>query len=145
MPPLLRTTGLARVVTLSRDWMLIDDPYFEVMRRVFDDMSDAVVACGASGELSYFNRTARRWHGSEEDSSLPEHWPTRYDLYAPDGKRLQPSRVPLARALRGEAVKDQEIVIAPKDRPRVRAVCTGTQIVDGGKIKGAIVVMRKVT
>jgi PAS domain-containing protein len=87
-------------------------------RRVFqeavlDCIADGIVACDRGGTLTYFNRATRELHGLPLEPIEPEEWARHYDLYEPDGKTpLTRERIPLFRALKGEDVSAQEMVIA---------------------------------
>ncbi|MGH8453764.1 MAG: diguanylate cyclase domain-containing protein, partial [Nevskiales bacterium] len=115
---------------------------------LLDNMSDAVVACDARGRLSLFNRTARNWHGLPPDAKLaPEQWPKHYDLYTADGATpLARENLPLLRAFQGEAVRNAQIVIAPRGLPPRFVLCSGDPVLDteGNKI-GAVLVMHDIS
>ena len=77
----------------------------------------------------------------------PEDWAGRYDLFRPDGQTpMGVEDVPLFRALRGERVRDAELVIAPRNRmPRI-VLCNGRAIESkDGRALGAVVAMHDVT
>jgi len=120
----------------------------EEQRRVLlENLSDGVVACDAAGTLTLFNRAARDWHGHDAAPLGPEAWPARYDLCESDGTTpLVPEDVPLARAFRGETVRDARMAIAVPGRP-VRHVLSsgGPLLTPDGVMAGAVVVMRDVT
>jgi diguanylate cyclase (GGDEF)-like protein len=122
-------------------------------RRVFteavlESVEVGIVACDAAGHLTLFNRASRDWHGLDADGELtPAQLSARYDLLAADGVHvLPPEDIPLLRALRDGEVRDAEIVIAPHDRPAVRALCSGRRLVEAdGRVSGAIIAMHDVT
>jgi diguanylate cyclase (GGDEF)-like protein/PAS domain S-box-containing protein len=115
---------------------------------LLDNLSDAVEACDAHGRLILFNQTARNWHGLPPDENLaPEQWSKHYDLYAADGTTpLTRENVPLRRAFLGEAVRNAQVVIAPRGRPARFVLCNGDPVLDaeGNKI-GAVIVMHDIT
>jgi PAS domain S-box-containing protein len=114
---------------------------------VLEDAADAIVACDAAGVLTLFNRAARVLHGIGPEPVPAATWPARFDLYTGDGARLlRPEEVPLLRALRGEAVHDAEMAIAPSTASggcswRADERCTDP----AGTKLGAVVVMHDVT
>ena len=121
-------------------------------RRVFqeavlDCIADGIVACDREGTLTYFNRATLELHGLPLEPIAPEEWASHYDLYEPDGKTpLTRERVPLFRALKGEDVSAQEMVIAAKGRPARTLLATGRKLADSNGIPlGAVVSMHDIT
>lgn len=79
----------------------------EFSRCLLESMADAVVACDADGILTLFNRSAREWHGLDPLRLPPDEWAQHYDLFRADGNIPLPTdEIPLARAFRGENVRD---------------------------------------
>ncbi|HYG81305.1 MAG TPA: PAS domain-containing protein, partial [Pyrinomonadaceae bacterium] len=114
---------------------------------VLEQVEDAIVACNSEGVLTLFNRAAREIHGLPEGPIPAEQWAECYDLYLPDGEtRMRPEEVPLFRALRGEHVRDVEMVIAPKGgAPRTLLASAHPLTGPRGERLGAIAVMRDIT
>lgn len=114
---------------------------------VLDNVSEALVACDGEGRLTLFNPAARRLHGLPPTPVPAERWSEMYDLYAADGcTPLAPGQVPLLRALRGEVVRDVEMVVAPVGQPARTLLASGRQIVDEqGGVRGAVVAMHDIT
>ncbi len=89
-----------------------------------ENIEDAIVACDAAGALTVFNHAARELHGLAELPVTADSWTDYYDLYQPDGRtRMRREETPLYRALRGERVRDAEMVVVPKGAAR-RAPCS---------------------
>ena len=119
----------------------------EFLDAVLESVDAGVVACGPDGTLSLFNRATREMHGMPSEPLRPEDWAGRYDLFRPDGQTpMGVEDVPLFRALRGERVRDAELVIAPRDRtPRI-VLCNGRAIESKDRRPlGAVVAMHDVT
>lgn len=114
---------------------------------VLENIHDGVVACDADGNLSLFNRAARQFHGVDSKPIPPEQWADEFDLFEADGETpLSMARVPLYRALNGETVEDQEMVIAPNDQPACFIVANATVMLNSkGKKIGAVASMQDVT
>ncbi len=114
---------------------------------VLENISDAVVACNADGQLTIFNEAARALHGLPEKLLDPSTWASHYDLYEADGVTALPlERIPLYRAYRGEAVKDAEMVVSPRGGQPRHLRTNGRAFTDGsGQTLGAVVAMRDVT
>jgi PAS domain S-box-containing protein len=114
---------------------------------VLEAIEDGVVACGADGVLTLFNRAIREFHGMPAQPLGTDEWAGRHDLYCADGKTpLAEEDIPLFRAFSGEQVRDVEVVIAPAGaKPRmVRA--SGQPLYDeAGRKLGAVISMHDVT
>ncbi|GAM10785.1 nodulation protein V [Geobacter sp. OR-1] len=119
----------------------------EFNRCLLESMADGVVACDANGILTLFNCSAREWHGLDPLRLPPEEWAQHYDLFRPDGiTPLQTDEIPLARAFRGESVRDAGMAIKAKGQPIRFIIANGSVIKDEtGQKLGAVVIMRDVT
>lgn len=119
----------------------------EYMSAILDCLSDGVVACDKNGKLSLFNRSSREFHGLTEQALLPEQWAEYYDLYEKDGiSRMKTEHIPLYRALMGEKVSNQEMVIVPKNGKSLTLLATGRQLINShGEKLGAVVSLHDVT
>jgi PAS domain S-box-containing protein len=117
------------------------------LQSVLDNIKDGVVACDGAGHLSLFNAATKRFHGLDSQPIPPEQWTEHYDLYEADGiTPLTMERVPLFRALNGETVTGQEMVIAPKNGPKRRLVTDAVAMHDSqGDKMGAMASMHDVT
>jgi diguanylate cyclase (GGDEF)-like protein/PAS domain S-box-containing protein len=119
----------------------------EFLDALLDNIAEGIVACDGAGILTVFNRATRELHGLPEAPLPPERWAEHYDLFLADGiTRMETAQIPLYRAFNGEQVRDVEMVIAPRDRPRRVVVCNGRALFNqaGGKL-GAVVVLHDIT
>ena len=114
---------------------------------VLEAVEDAIVACGADGKLTLFNRATREFHGLALQSLDAEHLAGEYDLYHADGKTpLSREEIPLYRALAGEQVHNSELVIAPRDGKPRSVVVSGQPLYDeAGHKLGAVVSMHDIS
>ncbi len=115
---------------------------------VLEEIEDGVVACGADGALTLFNRATREFHGlAHEAPTGTAQWPGQSDLYRPDGKTpMRKEDLPLFRAFGGEAVRDAELVIAPRGGKARVVRASGQPLYDhAGRRLGAVVSMHDVT
>lgn len=114
---------------------------------VLDTIDVGVVACDAHGRLTVFNRAARDFHGAGARDVAPHRWSLEYRLYQPDGRtRLLTGDIPLVRALNGETVHDQEMLIASEGRPARVVLASGKAMVDSRGMKlGAVVAMKDIS
>ncbi len=117
------------------------------LEALIENLSEGVVACDASGNLTLFNRVSREILGLPAEPIPPEEWSTHYNIFYPDEKKhFLAEELPLARALKGEYVRDIEAVIMPKFKPKRHVMVSGQPIVlASGENFGAVVVMRDVT
>ncbi|HEX6100087.1 MAG TPA: ATP-binding protein [Thermoanaerobaculia bacterium] len=118
----------------------------QLLWAILENLSEGVVACDASGTLSFFNRATREFHGLGEEAIPSAEWTERYSLYRADGTPMPADDVPLLRALHGETVRDAVMVIAPRNQEARTVICTGGPLYgDHGELLGAVVAMRDVT
>jgi PAS domain S-box-containing protein len=119
----------------------------EFLGAILQTMDDGIAACNASGVLTHLNRAAREFHGFTEEPWPAEEWAERFAVYLPDGKTpMKTEELPLVRALRGERVRNEEVVIRPKQGAMRRLLISG-QAMHGqnGEKLGAVVVYRDIT
>ena len=114
---------------------------------VLAHLTDALVACDAHGQLTLFNPAAQRLHGLPATAIESHRWPQHYRLFHADGcTLLEPDDLPLLRALRGEVVRNVEMVVAPTGGVARSLLASGQQIVgEDGQLRGAVIVMHDVT
>ena len=119
----------------------------EFLTALLDNITEGIVACDEHGILTVFNRATRELHGLPEQPLGPEQWAEHYDLYLADGVTpMQMVQIPLFRALSGEQIREMEMVIAPKGRPRRVVVCNGRALFNrAGEKLGAVVAMHDIT
>ncbi|GGS76307.1 hypothetical protein GCM10010156_38830 [Planobispora rosea] len=118
------------------------------LQALLDSLDVGVVACDARGRATVTNQTTRQIYGDISDSPVPpEAWPETYHLFTPDGRtRLRPEQVPLARALAGEHVDGQQVMICPPGQGARRCLVNARPIItrDGHHL-GAVLAMRDIT
>jgi PAS domain S-box-containing protein len=119
-------------------------PSREFFSALVEHFSDGIIACDLTGTLTVFNRAAREFHGIPADSPSPKKWSEHYGLYHRDGShRLPLDDLPLHRALKGDVVRDEEIVIEAKNGTRRKVIASGRAIYDAtGEKLGAVVTIR---
>jgi diguanylate cyclase (GGDEF)-like protein/PAS domain S-box-containing protein len=123
----------------------------ELLDALLESVDVGVVACGADGAPTLFNRAARELHGMDAAGIAPQQWAAHCHLFDEDGiTPLDEAGMPLARALRGEQVKDVPMVIArelPDDGLRAHRILASGRALKGpnGEMLGAMVAMKDVT
>lgn len=106
------------------------------LHELLETSCEGVLACNHHGDITYMNRNAKEIFERND-----------IRLYHKDGQTVLPSsEFPLARALRGEKVRDLEVLITREGSETIFALFNGHAIFDekGDKI-GAAVIFRDVT
>jgi diguanylate cyclase (GGDEF)-like protein/PAS domain S-box-containing protein len=119
----------------------------ELLDAVLETVDVGVIACDANGELSFFNRAAREYHGQAPSQMDVGDWAAHYDLYQADGHtRLAAHEIPLLRALGGETVRDAKMIVAPRGMKRRTMLASGRRLIShSGERLGAVVAMKDIT
>ncbi|PQA89375.1 sensor histidine kinase [Hyphococcus luteus] len=142
-----RMAGTLIDITAQKQRELENENNRLFLQSVLENVQDGIVACDEQGKLTLFNFAARRAHGMDAHEIDPKEWCTYYDLYEPDGETpLALHRAPLFRAMKGEMIECQEIVIAPKDLPVRRFLVKAMPLSNAeGKQIGAVAALHEVT
>jgi diguanylate cyclase (GGDEF)-like protein/PAS domain S-box-containing protein len=119
----------------------------ELLDAVLESVDVGVVACDGDGALTLFNRAARDLHGIDVAGLKVEEWAQHYRLFEEDGLTpLDEARIPLARALRGEQVKDAPMTVVHEQGGMHRVLASGRALKGpNGEALGAVVAMKDVT
>ncbi len=119
----------------------------EFLNALLETIEDGIVACGADGTITLFNRATREFHSLPDEPLPPDEWAERYDLYNADGRTpMKREDIPLFRAWQGEQVRNAEMVIAPKGGEARTLLASGRALFDAqGKKLGAVVSMHDIT
>jgi len=114
---------------------------------ILDNIQDGIVACNEKGILTLFNPATANFHGLPQENLPAEAWADHYNLYLADGKTsMTMDDIPLFRALKGEKVKNIEMIIAPKSGKRRTLLATGQPLFDQDDNKiGAVVSIHDIT
>jgi EAL domain-containing protein (putative c-di-GMP-specific phosphodiesterase class I) len=113
---------------------------------LLDSVDVAVVACDADGRITHANRRTRKLMGGARCTGLdPETWIEQLRPRRPDGLPLSLEQLPLPRALRGEVVRDVDVLLQNGSGDAVLAI-SANPVEDGnGRRLGAVVVFADVT
>ena len=117
------------------------------LQALLEQVPVGIAACNADGKPALFNRLTREWLGLPAEAVPAEEWADHYSLVRPDSQtRLSAEELPLNRALRGEEVRDVEVMIVSRQKPP-RTVVVNGQAIRGpdGLTQGAAVAMNDVT
>ena len=117
------------------------------LRALLESLESGVLACDGHGTLTVHNRATRELYGMPADVVAFTPWADQCRLLGSDGKSaLEPDAFPLARAFRGEQLRQAEVTILRRDGSARVAAASGQPIVDdGGTRLGAVVTLHDVT
>ena len=120
----------------------------DTLRAICDSLDVGVAVADAQGRLVFFNPKAEAILGFGPQGVGPEEWTAIYGCFLPDGTTpFPPERMPLARALRGESVRDEIMLVRnPTRRAGVWIAISATPLnEDDGSVRGGVVVFREVS
>ena len=119
----------------------------DFLKTVLDNITDGIVVSDEEGRTVMFNHAAREFHGQPVKPVPADAWADVYDLFEGDGvTRLSQERIPLYRALKGERVREAEMVVKAEGRPPRVLSANAQRIADAaGHTIGAVVAMHDVT
>jgi PAS domain S-box-containing protein len=136
--------GKAGEATLERDRLASE------LRLVFDNLREGLVTCTADGEFVYWNPAALQMHGFSrlEEARVPIADMRRiFTITTLDGEVVPFEQWPLPRILRGETVRDLELVVGRRDRrwERIYNYAGGVARNEQGKLQLALVSVSDIT
>ncbi|MCW3147668.1 PAS domain S-box protein [Stutzerimonas stutzeri] len=138
--------GLVTDITERKAEQLELDKQQEMNRRLLEALSEAVIACDAAGNLTLFNEKAKQWHHADVLPISPAQWSERYKLCLADGVTPIPAeRIPLMRALHGEHISNEEMVLNASGTARHVLVNADPLFTSDGKPMGAVAVLHDIT
>jgi PAS domain S-box-containing protein len=114
---------------------------------LLDSLAEGVVACDDEGKITLVNRVARRWYGVDSSDTPLTELSHAYQLVQDDGVTPLPeAQAPLNRALAGERLQEQEIIIAQDGAEPRHALASGGPLIDpAGRTLGAVVAVHDIT
>ncbi|MDQ3928814.1 MAG: ATP-binding protein, partial [Chloroflexota bacterium] len=119
----------------------------EELEMIISHMADGVIIFDCDGEVLRMNPASEKMLGQGVvPGALPDVHAAMYGLLTPEGMPYETEQLPSVRALRGEVVMGENILVRRPDNPEtvLRVSCsplTGAQ----GEIVGAVAVMHDVT
>jgi PAS domain S-box-containing protein len=120
----------------------------EEVHPILESIADGIVVVSLEGRLIGLNGAAERILGLDHEDLPPAAWPEAYGLFLPDTITPYPAEdLPLARAIRGEAITNAQIFVRNPNVPDgAWFSVNGTPWIDGaGRPRGGIVVFREIT
>ncbi|MGH7858772.1 MAG: PAS domain-containing sensor histidine kinase, partial [Candidatus Binatia bacterium] len=126
---------------------LAQGPGHELLAVTLENVDVGIVACDLSGAITVFNRSARELYGVPESAAPGVSLDQYYEVYGRDGTTLlAPEEVPLARALRGETVRNDELMIASRSGWARTVTANARPVSDAnGRPLGALMTIEDIT
>jgi PAS domain S-box-containing protein len=125
------------------------DPQTVASQKLFDAIPLAIVSVDWNGQIQYMNMAAQSLLGEPDKKIKLAEWPQRFGFYLDDGMvRFPEQKLPILRALRGEAVEDAEEIVLRKDGDQSSTwIAMSAEILkdENGNIEGAIALIRDIT
>jgi signal transduction histidine kinase len=119
-----------------------------ILESVLESIGEGVIVADTDGNFLIFNAAAERLVGIGLLKIPPSQWTEQYGCFLPDMVTPYPAeQLPLARAMRGEYVEENEVFIRNPQRPRgLWLGVNAAPWLDGaGAILGGVVAFRDVT
>jgi PAS domain S-box-containing protein len=120
----------------------------QFLASILDNMGEALVVLDLSGEVQIWNDVARRMLGPSPAGVGIQQWPLHFGvMLEPNQPALAAADLPLARALGGEVITDQELYLQPSGDAQGRWINVSARPLrdEHGNACGAISVFRDVT
>ncbi|BCY07617.1 GAF domain-containing sensor histidine kinase [Actinoplanes sp. L3-i22] len=115
---------------------------------LLESLSVGVVACDAGGRVVFVNRAMREVRGFPPDGPVPEDYAESSEkvLAGPDLRPMPWGQTPLMRALRGEHIVAEDVLIRCPGEPVRVFACTSQPIYDArDRVLGAVSIAHEVT
>src|SRR6266853_2281968 len=123
----------------------------DLIEVVVADLPIALLACDVAGQITHYNRTAAELFSIRTPAATgpgsADRYPLGAEVYLADGVTpLNRTNRPLARALRGETVRDLELVIVPSGSTARTTLATARRLGGpDGQTLGAVEVIQDIT
>ncbi|HET9589170.1 MAG TPA: PAS domain S-box protein [Anaerolineales bacterium] len=118
------------------------------LQHIFDHIPEAIVFVNREGRIQNMNEASKFLIGEPDESFGLDAWPERFGLYLDDAMTYYPAhKMPLVRALRGETVQGEEIILR-RDNSQIGAWISMSAAPfkdENGRIEGAIALVRDIT
>jgi rsbT co-antagonist protein RsbR len=119
-----------------------------LLEATFKSIADGVVVCDSQGKVLRITAAAEDIVGISQPELSADQWTTAYGIYRLDGAtRYTTEDLPLIRALRGESVDREELLIRHEGRPEGiwLQVSTRPLLAEDGSPRGAVAVFHDIS
>jgi len=116
-----------------------------IMELMLENTAEGVVVADTTGKFLIWNAAATQIVGLGAADLPVEHWAEVYRCYRTDGVTLyQPEELPMARAIAGETVDEEEMIIRREGESSGRRISINARpLADAeGKVLGGVIVFR---
>jgi len=119
----------------------------DLLRQIMDAIPVGVSVIDTNGQFLLYNRALQTMAGAGASDAGQDSWTDAYGLLKPDGVTPYPSKdLPLSRALRGESVDNDAVVLSNPRSGSVWLSTDGRPLRDeSGAINGAVSISRDIT
>lgn len=132
----------ARVAARTRD---IDDQR-QQLSDVLDALDEGVIGCDAAGTITTTNAAMARMFGPRSASASPGRYSDQFRVSNERGDTVAARDLPLARALRGEVIRNTELTFTADGlRPRTMSTNSRPITTPSGTVTGAVMAVHDVT
>jgi len=136
------------VILGKRSHDRLERRHARLMTNILESLMDGVIVADTVGRILITNLAATAVTGKGAKDLPPSAWSETYGLFVPGTEKLFPAdELPLARAIRGEATDNVEVLVRNPHVPdRTHVSVSGTPIRDGrGSVRGGVVVFRDIS
>jgi PAS domain S-box-containing protein len=118
-----------------------------ILQSILNSMGEGVIVAEDNGHFLLFNSAAKEILGIGPLDTTPLEWTERYNLFMPDQSTPYPAdQFPLARAMRGETIRDVEVFVRHPTAGNITISATGTPLKDEERVqRGGVAVFRDIT
>ena len=110
---------------------------------ILAQLVEGVIVTDAAGRITFVNHAAETIHGVARLDVEPDAYSDTYHLFTEDGRPYPPLDLPLARAVRGQIVRDERWRILRPDGSAVLAIGSARPLLGhGGRQIGAVLTLR---
>jgi PAS domain-containing protein len=118
---------------------------YHLLDALLHSLSIPIVACAADSRLTHANPAAKELIGRDCVGAYPHTWIALLRPRMPSGITMPLDDLPPLRALRGEVVRDVDVLVRIRDRDALLAVAARPAIDRRGRPRGAVVLLQDVT
>ncbi len=120
----------------------------QLMKTVFDSMSEGIVVLSLTGQVLFINPSIQRMFSAEPLGPVPSKWSETQGVFYPDKETPYPIDQIMATYIsRGVPVRDQEIFVLNKEQPEgLHVMGTAIPLFDeDGKVVSCVAILRDIT
>ena len=112
---------------------------------ILENLADGVIACDRNGRVSLVNQALRDLHSLPAESGPGDDATQALPLARPNAEALRNDETPLFRALRGEVVSNEELVVEASDGRWHTVLASAQPVWDEEEPSGAVLVVHDIS